>query len=401
MPDVNLITAVLLIVAAIPLINGIFMNFSRERVQLSLGSFFNNLIFIMGVFGSIYLTRQIFFEHEANLFAQIYNWIPLNIRTVLYGQDVFIYNVVVPLILILLWVIMGPLLSVLNRLILRPLADGMYKLLYRGGPLLRGVAGTLVQVPRAAFSVLVVCLALNFYVYYFPTPTLSQTLNDSAPYQALYNNILCPVLNSNLAKKIPVIVNDAFAQTVGKEITDSSYPGDVNSLDQSVKSLMKGRVIEYFNGVTLDTAVQSNAQIDGTAIKLVGTEEDSQKKAYLIYQWITQNISYDYDKAARLADKPSGIDSGSIVAFTNREGVCFDFSSLYVSMCRAVGLKVRLITGQGYSGTAWGDHAWNQVYLPEEDRWINVDTTFGINADYFNKADFIADHKYAEVQGEW
>lgn len=401
MPNVNPITIILVIVAAIPLITGMFMKFTRERVQLSLGSFFNNLIFILGVFGSIYLTRQIFFEHQEKLFAQIYNWIPLNLQTFLYGQDVFIYIVVVPLILILLWVIIGPLFSVLNRFILRPLADGMYKLLYRGGPLLRGVTGALVQVPRAAFSVLVVCLALNFFGYYFPTPTLSQALNNSSSYQKLYQNVLCPVLNSNLAKNIPVIVNNAFAQTVGRKISDSSNPGDTSSLDQSVKSVMKGRVIEYFNGVTLDTAVKSNAQIDHTAIALAGTEKDSQKKAYLIYQWITQNIRYDYDKASRLADNPSGIDSGSIVAFTNRKGVCFDFSSLYVSMCRAVGLKVRLVTGQAYSGTAWGDHAWNQVYLPEEDRWINVDSTFGINANYFNKADFVADHKYAEVQGEW
>ena len=88
--------------------------------------------------------------------------------------------------------------------------------------------------------------------------------------------------------------------------------------------------------------------------------------------------------------------------YTTRKGVCFDYSCLYVSMCRAVGLKVRLVTGLGYSGSAWGDHAWNQVYSSGEKRWINVDTTFGsTGGDFFDQTDFFLTHKDAEVQGEW
>jgi transglutaminase-like putative cysteine protease len=71
-------------------------------------------------------------------------------------------------------------------------------------------------------------------------------------------------------------------------------------------------------------------------------------------------------------------------------------------MCRAAGLKVRLVTGLAYSGVAWGDHAWNEVYSTEEDRWINVDATFGsAGVNYFDKPDFSMDHSDAEVQGEW
>ena len=89
------------------------------------------------------------------------------------------------------------------------------------------------------------------------------------------------------------------------------------------------------------------------------------------------------------------------MAFNTRMGICFDYASLYVSMCRAVGLKVRLVTGLGYSGSSWGDHAWNQVYVPEEGRWINVDPTFGTVNNYFDKPDFTVDHKDTKVQGEW
>ena len=97
------------------------------------------------------------------------------------------------------------------------------------------------------------------------------------------------------------------------------------------------RIIEYFNGVTLDEAVKSNAQLDKTAKTIVGNETDDKKKAYLIYEWISKNIKYDYAKAEKIVKEPDNTASGSITAYETRKGICFDFSCLYVSMCRGDG----------------------------------------------------------------
>jgi hypothetical protein len=71
-------------------------------------------------------------------------------------------------------------------------------------------------------------------------------------------------------------------------------------------------------------------------------------------------------------------------------------------MCRAVHVKVRFITGLGFTGTEWGDHAWNQAYDSKEDVWLNVDTTFGSSGlNYFDRPYFYADHKDGVVQSEW
>lgn len=399
MPNINPVTAVLLIIGLLPILNGLFMHFSRESIQRSLHSLGSSLVFILGVVGAIKITRGIFFEHAGGLAAQIYSLIPVKVQTLLYGQDILIYLVMVPFILAVLLAVIQPVAGLINRFVLYPLADGLYSLLSIGGPLLKSLVGAIAQVPRAAFSVLILSLGLNFLVYYFYVPVISAGMNDSGLYQTVNQDVLCPLLNSNLAKKIPVLVNDAFAQvTAGQDASGQLQP---ENLDQVAQELMKGKVIEYFNGVTLDAAVQSNSRIDGTALTIVGNETSSRKKAYLIYRWITRNIEYDYAKAEQIVNNPDGVASGSIVAFNTRKGICFDYSSLYVSMCRAAGLKVRLVTGQGYSGTNWGDHAWNQVYCPEEGRWINVDTTFGNYANYFDKSDFVADHRYGQVQGEW
>ena len=37
----------------------------------------------------------------------------------------------------------------------------------------------------------------------------------------------------------------------------------------------------------------------------------------------------------------------------------------------------------------------------EENRWINVDATFGTIGNYFDKKDFYADHKYEMIREEW
>lgn len=402
MLKINILTVILIGVFALPVIFGAFQQFSRERIKHSLWSALNSLEFLVGLFMAIYLTRRIFFDNGNGVFKQIYNWIPASIRIFLYGQDVMIYIIVVPLILLLLRIILRLFTGRLFNVFSESLANGLYKLSDSMGNVPRRIIGALSQVPRGAFLVFILGLLLNFYAYYFPSPLLSSSMNQSVAYQILYKNAVRPVLNSNIAKKIPVLVNDSFGRTMERVIPEIGDSGGISTAER-VKQLQKNniRVITYFNGVTLDEAIKSNSQIDETARRIVGSEQNSKNKAYLIYKWISLNMEYDYDKAAMIGKDPSGIASGSIIAFNTRKGICFDYSSLYISMCRAVGVKVRLITGLGYSGIAWGDHSWNQIYYAEEGRWISVDSTFGTNGNYFDKPDFNVDHRYAEVQGEW
>lgn len=396
----NVLTVIIIAVFTLPLLEGASEQFSRARIRYMLGSLLSSLEFLLALFLALYLTRNIFFVNQSGIFKQIYDRIPASIKTFFFGQDVMIYIIVVPLLLILLRAILGLFTALFNKTCLDKMTNGIFTMLQSMGSFFRRLVGAVLQLPRAVFLVFILGLFINFYAYYFPSPILSKWMYDSATYQSLNKNAIAPVLNSNIAKKIPVLVNDSFGRAMEQVVP---APGTISSVEEQLKKMGKGniRIIKYFNGVTLDEAIQSNAQIDETARKIVGNEKDSKKKAYLLYQWVSQNMSYDYDKAAQISKDSSGISSGSIIAYNTRKGICFDYSCLYISMCRATGVKVRLISGLGYSGIAWGDHAWNQIYYPKENRWIDVDTTFGSNGNYFDKADFKVDHRYAEVQGEW
>ncbi len=392
MLDYNFITILLVLGFVLPIMAGAFDRFSKERIQQAVWSLINNIEFLVGFILALYLTRRIFFDNDSGIFAAIYGWIPEAFRAYLYGKDIVIYILAVPLLLMLIHTLLRLVLSPVYKGFLQPLTNGLYKLYNTRGSLWRRLMGALSQLPKAVLLVFCLGLCLNFYAYYFPSPVLSRWMNDSRAYQIVYDNAVSPTLNSNIAKKIPVLVSDSFGKAADMVPTGNGG----NQLNQA-----NPRVIIYFNGVTLDEAIKSNAQIDETARKIVGNETNSKKKAYLLYKWVSQNIAYDYNKAAMINNNASGVSSGSIIAFNTRKGICFDYSSLYISMCRATGLKVRMITGLAYSGIAWGDHAWNQVYCSEESRWIDVDTTFGSNGNYFDKRDFNVDHRYAEIQGEW
>jgi Transglutaminase-like enzymes, putative cysteine proteases len=330
-----------------------------------------NLEFAGGILISVYIIRRIFFEKDGSYFNKIYDIIPDNLKNILDGRDILTYLICVPIVLILVLLVLRIVTLPLSRYIVQPFSDKLYNVISRSGNFIKRVFGGLWMIPRALVYTLVLAFLINFSMYFIYSPALNDWTDDSRAYQTIYRNIMFPVLNSNVAKKIPVLVS-------------------------------KETSIKFFNGVTLDKAVESNSEIDDMARKIVGKTTDDRKKAYLLYKWISRNIGYDYSKAERIISRLGSVESGSIPAFETRKGICFDYSCLYISMCRAVGLKVRLVTGSGYSGTAWGDHAWNQVYYPGEDRWINLDTTFGsTGVNYFDKRDFEADHANGEVQGEW
>ncbi|MGL4761603.1 MAG: transglutaminase-like domain-containing protein [Sarcina sp.] len=175
-------------------------------------------------------------------------------------------------------------------------------------------------------------------------------------------------------------------------------PNKVESANGNVSE----KTIIYYNGVTLAEAIKGDAAIKAKAQEIVKGDNTDLEKARSLYNWVGENIQYDDAKAEEITrNQGKGVTSGAIQAFNTREGVCFDYASLYASMAIDVGLRVRIVSGEGYTGTTWGPHAWNEVYIPSEKKWIPVDTTFASTGDYFATADFASTHRDDKVIGEW
>jgi len=397
--DINGITILITGVFLVPIVGGVLYPATADRIRHSFLSMLSSLELIAGILMTLYAYKLVFLDKNAGLLNYVYRLVPTaKDMMAKHGNDFAYHAVFLFLFLFIILLTIHILLTPFYRLVLVPTSRRISAWVSRLNSGVKRFIGGAWQLPRSLWLVLLLTLGLNLYTSVGYSSSAADYINCSAAYTMISQNVLKPLMGTGFAKKIPVLINDSF-----REINETFYDGDGSRQVINTDPITDNfPIIEYFNGVTLDEAVRSTKEIDSTARKIVGTEKDDKKKAYLLYQWICKNIKYDYDKAEIIVSSPSAVTSGSQVAFAERKGVCFDYATLYVSMCRSVGLKVRLVTGMGYSGVSWGDHAWNQVYYPAENRWINVDTTFG-SSGYasFDTKDFPDIHEYADVQEEW
>jgi len=91
----------------------------------------------------------------------------------------------------------------------------------------------------------------------------------------------------------------------------------------------------------------------------------------LFYNYIVKNIDYDYAKIPTL---PPNYIPNVDATLRDKKGICYDYSSLLASMLRSQAIPTKLI--KGYSSSTDVYHAWNEIYLIDENRWVIVDTTY-------------------------
>lgn len=211
--------------------------------------------------------------------------------------------------------------------------------------------------------------------------------------------LVLPNVTSNFGFMSFFIDSGHKQEYASNESSKSSENGILKKL-QAAKSNFSKEIVVY-NGITVDDGIKSNEQINDEAVELTDDTTSDREKAKKLYDWIGKNIKYDDNKAETVLDEDENVpEGGAIDAFENKSGICFDKACLYVAMARTVNLKVRLMVGQAYNGKEYVGHAWNQVYLSDEDTWINVDTTFYDGGNYFDSGLFNK-HHVEEIAGEW
>lgn len=99
------------------------------------------------------------------------------------------------------------------------------------------------------------------------------------------------------------------------------------------------------------------------------------KKAEAIFEYVNVNMSYD--------DSSAYANKGALSALKNMKGVCEEFTTLFVAMCRAVDIPSRAIEGYQLEDAKSGDevigynllnHVWAEIYL-DEFGWVPVEPT--------------------------
>ncbi|WP_411680475.1 transglutaminase-like domain-containing protein [Clostridium thailandense] len=389
---INLITLMLILIFLYPLLKGFLFKFSSNNLKAGIDDINRNISFVFSLVLGVYYGRKIFLQHDTGIYNQIYKSIPDSILQYIENNNFVIYAVAIPLFILIFYKVIKLIFDLISYATLHPILDSLERFLSSKSNLFKRMAGMLVQFPKAVCYVLIVTFVLNIASIFGVNNSLNEHLEGSKAYKTICKEIVIPITNSNIAKQLPGIINNSFKIVIKESEPKETAQG---------KNINKSRTIVYYNGVTLEQGVKSDSQIDKTAKELTAKESSTKGKAKILYNWIGNNISYDHDKANKVLNNDFNVQSGAVPTFNTGKGICFDYSCLYVAMARANGIKVRLITGEGFNGVSWVSHAWNQVYISEEGKWINVDTTFYKGGNYFNSKRFELDHKGAQIAGEW
>ncbi len=177
-----------------------------------------------------------------------------------------------------------------------------------------------------------------------------------------------------------------FRQVEGTQFEALAY-------EQVNVSLKNDKVAFLASAQLVNWSADSNAAQLAQSITAGATTD--QEKVEAIYDFIVNNISYDFNKAKTVQ---SGYVPNLDMVLVDGNGICYDYSSLLAGMLRSQGIPTKLVMGNQSGSSVY--HAWNEVLV--DGQWKLIDATndaaaiaAGMDVDMFKApADYIGTQTY-------
>lgn len=388
----NLVDIIIVCSFILPLVVAYKRKFNIIRIKNSIEELGGYISFFLALYLSFIAIKKIdIIERMFSIVVVEFNNIISNFNI---SPQVIIIFIVLALTLVIYFIV-KVILKIFSFIIINPILRWLKKAESRRGKGFGKVAALIINIPKSLFYMAVIALVIVILGSngFLGEKMEGMTLASKA-YEVINSNKYYAALNKEYEA-----FHDEYKDVISKNI-DSVVESNKETKSEKVVESNRN-VINLYNGVTLEQGIKSNEAINKKAKKLTKNAKSSREKAKRIYTWISENINYDDNKAENISEKTSENKSGAIEAFETRKGICFDYSCLYVAMAREAGLKVRIVTGEGFNGKEWGPHSWNEVYLPEKNQWITVDPTFGKAGNYFDSKKNSESHRDGKIVGEW
>lgn len=171
--------------------------------------------------------------------------------------------------------------------------------------------------------------------------------------------------------------NSSYSINVERTFTTGTI--DYN-IDKSQVTSDYSKLTNYTNYLKADSGIEVNdVRIQAKAKALTENIVNPYDKSFAIFKFI--NTSMTYNLSSQYANK------GALSALTYKQGVCEDYSKLFVALCRASGIPSRAVAGYRNSGLPVINnnidltnvsHMWAEVYLPGYG-WVIAEPTVIFN----------------------
>ncbi|MFP4567548.1 MAG: transglutaminase-like domain-containing protein [Candidatus Woesearchaeota archaeon] len=130
----------------------------------------------------------------------------------------------------------------------------------------------------------------------------------------------------------------------------------------------------YISFISKTDVYDINNDISALAASLAGGEDDLFKVVFNLANWVHENVEYDIETL-----NPESLPASWV--FNNRRGVCTEYTSLFISLARSLGIPAREVSGFAFTESTlfergWEFHSWAEVYFPGTG-WVLFDPTYG------------------------
>ncbi|MCQ4088544.1 transglutaminase-like domain-containing protein [Saccharibacillus sp. JS10] len=369
MPSMDVISLVLLAIVILSVLRGAWLG--TYRTAAGLGSMFSRLLLrVLGIAAALLLAgwaSPYVSEWAGRMLlempqGELPQWKSFSYTLLGFVTDFTLLRIA--LLFVLIYPICVLILSVLARW-RSPIEDSpkKRKKQRKMGAFIDKIGGAGLGLIAGIWRSLLLLAVIFIATSLFPGSPLSRYAETSPAYRYTSQTVFEPVAGQWITQKLPVLTASATAELDG--ILQQKY--DV--IDRNIP-----------------------ADIGQAGVKVAGSGSDTEK-AKRLYDWVGSRIQYDYDKVTLYEEKGIWNEQTPRDTYDTRRGVCIDYARLYAAMARSAGLQVRVVTGLGADGQGgYGSHAWNEVYIAGEDRWIELDPTWASGGNWFDRQDFADTH---------
>lgn len=159
-----------------------------------------------------------------------------------------------------------------------------------------------------------------------------------------------------------------FSDQIGKDpslkidFEVKSYETTLDSISTSSKGMTAKDINQYLQP---EKSLEQTAEIKKLARSITNEKDSAITQARNIFDWIVDNLKYKYPPKER----------GATYTLKNKSGDCGEFSLLFISLCRSIGLPARFVSGMwAISSPDTEFHAWAEFYV-DGVGWIPADCT--------------------------
>ncbi|MBD3163763.1 hypothetical protein GF323_01025 [Candidatus Woesearchaeota archaeon] len=169
--------------------------------------------------------------------------------------------------------------------------------------------------------------------------------------------------NPSLGKYAFILDSDIILKNARKEIK-SRVEFPLQGLDAEKKYIHPSNTID-----------SDDEDIIRLANELAEGEDDLFAVVHNLATWTKNNIEYNLSTLTASVSEPASW------VLDNRKGVCDEITTLFIAMCRSLGIPAKFVSGVAYTESElfeqrWGPHGWAEVYFPGYG-WVEYDVTYG------------------------